>query len=144
MAIYSSVASIRRASAGVTRHGIDPLLNSDLTGLGRLTSRLANYTILYQNGSFILVTFGLLVTAGAAVWMYITASCFLAHGLSAKQSAVFLLGATISALAFSRLFWWLGHIRSMIRQPFWGMRNVGYVSWGGLAGVAIFSLAFSI
>jgi phosphatidylglycerol---prolipoprotein diacylglyceryl transferase len=121
-------------------NGIDLLLNSLWAGL----SRLANRTILYQNGSFIFVTFGLLVTGGAALWMLITAACFFAHGLSLYQTTIFIVGATISALLLSHFFWWIGHLPSMIRQPFWGMLKIGYVSWGGLVGVAVFCLAFSI
>ncbi len=134
------VIFIPRITVNMTKHRADQLLNALWTGL----NGLANCTILYKNGHFILVTFGLLVTGGAVISMFITAACFLAHGFSLNQISVFLIGATVSAIIFAHFFWWIEHLPSMIRQPFWGVRYVGYVSWGGLFGVVLFCLAFSV
>ncbi len=106
-------------------------------------SRLAGWTVLYRRGSFILVTFGAMVTAGAAIWMLISGGCLLGGGLSRRQTGVFFVGAALSALALSHGFWWLGHMRSMIRQPLLGLRSIGFVSWGALAGIAAYSAGFT-
>jgi phosphatidylglycerol:prolipoprotein diacylglycerol transferase len=75
--------------------------------------------------------------------MFITAACLLEHGVTKHQAALFLVGAPLTTLVFSHAFWWLGHFRSMIRQPFLGIRNVGFVSWGNLAGLIVFTVSFA-
>jgi prolipoprotein diacylglyceryltransferase len=111
--------------------------------LSNLMSGLADRTILYQNGRIILVNYGLLVSVGSVFWMYITGACLLAHGLTPRQTAFFLVGGTLAALFASRLFWWLEHLPSLWQQPMLGIRKVGYVSWGGITGVFLFALGFS-
>jgi phosphatidylglycerol---prolipoprotein diacylglyceryl transferase len=142
--MHTDVISVQNSEAVPISSESNPIAHPVPGKLSCILSTLANCTILYQNGSFILVTFGLLVSSGAVLWMLVTGACFLAHGLTLHQSAVFLVGATVSSLLFSHVFWWLGHLPTIIRQPLLGLRNVGFVSWGGLAGIAIFCFGFSI
>jgi prolipoprotein diacylglyceryltransferase/protein-S-isoprenylcysteine O-methyltransferase Ste14 len=103
----------------------------------------ANHTILFQRGHFILVSYGAFIAAGAILFMLITTACLLEHGVTRHQAALFLVGAPLTTLVFSHAFWWLGHFRSMIQQRFLGARNVGFVSWGNLAGLITFTAGFA-
>jgi prolipoprotein diacylglyceryltransferase/protein-S-isoprenylcysteine O-methyltransferase Ste14 len=103
----------------------------------------AHQTILFQHGNFILVCYGAFIAAGAILFMLITAACLLEHGVTRHQVVIYLIGAPLTTLVFSHAFWWLGHFRSMIRQPLLGMRNVGFVSWGNLAGLIVFTVSFA-
>ncbi len=122
----------------------DFTLKSIRRGLQQLLDNMANRPILYRHNNFILVTFGVPVTAGAMLWMVVTGACLLAHELPYAEVAIFFVGAAISALLLSHAFWWLGNLPSLISEPLLGSRKVGFVSWGGLAGLVIFLLGFSL
>jgi prolipoprotein diacylglyceryltransferase len=122
---------------------VDARVPSSWVRLNALFSLIADRTVLYRRGDVILVTFGAFVASGSLIWMVVTASSLIVHGLSDSQVSFFLAGAGLSALIGSHLFWWLGHTRSMLRQPLFGARHVGFVSWGGLAGAVAFTAAFS-
>jgi prolipoprotein diacylglyceryltransferase len=111
--------------------------------LNRALSAAADCTILYRRGDVILVTYGALVTFGALIWMLVTGSCLLAHGFPVKEVGTFVVGAALSALAVSRALWWVTHIATLRHEPLFGLRRVGFVSWGGLVGAAVFTFAFA-
>jgi prolipoprotein diacylglyceryltransferase len=111
--------------------------------LNLLFSTVADCTVLYRRGRLILVTFGALVAAGSFLWMLVTSACLVAGGLPSTSLKIFVAGAAASALASSHAFWWLGHLRVLAGQPLFGARQVGFVSWGGLAGVALFAISFA-
>lgn len=107
-------------------------------------SAVADHTVLYQRGGLILVTFGALVTIGCLLWMLVTGACLLGHGLSPDQIAFFMIGAGLAALLSAHGLWWLENLPRMLAEPWLGLRHVGFVSWGGLAGALGFTAAFSV
>ncbi len=111
--------------------------------LSRFMDVWANRTILFQHGNFIFVSYGALIAVGTILFMLITIACLLQHGVTSSQAAIYMAGAALTTLLASHAFWWLGNQRSIIRQPLFGVRNVGFVSWGNLFGLALFSAGFA-
>jgi prolipoprotein diacylglyceryltransferase/protein-S-isoprenylcysteine O-methyltransferase Ste14 len=111
--------------------------------LRRPLSNVANWTIMFRRGNLIMVTYGAFVTLGAFLFMYWTSAVLLAQGVEMKYVPVLLIGAGFSILFFARFFWWLGHWREMVRQPLFGVRQVGFVSFGGFFGWLFFTLIFA-
>jgi len=109
----------------------------------RWLSALANKTILFRKGNFILVTYGLFVSIGTILFAQYMAMLFLEQGVERKHAVLFLFGSAVLTFLFTRIFWWLGHWREMRKQPLFGLRNVGFVSWGGVTGLLIASYIFS-
>jgi prolipoprotein diacylglyceryltransferase len=106
-------------------------------------SRFANHTVLFRKGNLIVLTFGLMFAIATMCWMIITGACLIACGLTVRESGAFMAGAALSALLFSHLFWRLGNLPALIRQPLFGLRQTGFVSWGGLAGLAAFAVSYA-
>lgn len=111
--------------------------------LDRAFSSLADCTILHRGPNVILVTFGVLVSIGALVWMVITGSCLLAHGIRPGHVAGFMIGAAVSTVAAGRGLWWVTNLRVLRHQPLLGLRRVGFVSWGALTGAVAFTAGFA-
>jgi phosphatidylglycerol:prolipoprotein diacylglycerol transferase len=111
--------------------------------LNRVFCAAADCTILYRRGDVILVTYGALVTFGALIWMLVTGSCLLGHGFPGREVGAFVFGAALSALAVAHGLWWLTHIGTLRHEPLFGLRRVGFVSWGGLVGAGVFAVAFA-
>lgn len=119
------------------------LRSSRWASLNRAFSAAADCTILYRRGDVILVTYGALVTFGALGWMLVTGSCLLAQGFPSTEVRAFVVGAALSALAVSHALWWLTHIATLRHEALFGLRRVGFVSWGGLIGAGVFTVAFA-
>ena len=119
-------------------HSLSPSARLDDT-----LSALADCTILCRCRNVILVTFGVLVSIGALVWMVVTGSCLLVQGFRQGHVAGFLIGATLSTLAGGRGLWWVTNLRVLRHQPLLGLRRVGFVSWGGLTGAVAFTTGFA-
>ncbi len=111
--------------------------------LSKFLDAWANRTILFQCGNFILVSYGVLIAVGTILFMLITIACLIQHGVTSSQAAIYMAGAVLTTLVASHAFWWLGNQRSIVRQPLFGIRNVGFVSWGNLFGLTLFSAGFA-
>ncbi|MDH4197343.1 MAG: prolipoprotein diacylglyceryl transferase, partial [Candidatus Aminicenantes bacterium] len=109
---------------------------------GRL-SRLADFTIFFRRGKLILVTYGLFVAVGSFIFMLHISTLFLAQGVSARDIVIFLVASALSGAFFAHAFWWLKRWREMLRQPLWGFRLVGFVSYGALFGLVIAAVLFA-
>lgn len=109
---------------------------------GRL-SRLADFTIFFRRGNLILVTYGVFVAVGSFIFMLHIATLFLVQGVSRNHVAIFLVGGSLSAAFFAHAFWWLKRWKKMLRQPLWGFRLVGFVSYGALFGLVVAAAAFA-
>jgi phosphatidylglycerol:prolipoprotein diacylglycerol transferase len=109
---------------------------------GRL-SRLADSTIFFRRGNIILVTYGVFVSVGSFLFMLHISALFLARGVGEKDIAVFLASSALSAAFFAHAFWWLKRCKEMLRQPLWGFRLVGFVSYGALFGLVVAAVAFA-
>ena len=108
-----------------------------------LLSRLADSTIFFRRGNFILVTYGLFVAIGSFIFMLHVSALFLAQGVSRRDTAIFLAASALSAAFFAHAFWWLKRWKEMLRQPLWGFRLVGFVSYGALFGLVVAAVAFA-
>jgi prolipoprotein diacylglyceryltransferase len=110
--------------------------------MNSILNAFANRTVLYRSGNVIVLTFGVMFGVAAALWMTTTGACLITRGLTLRETCAFMIGATISALFFSHLFWRLGQLQALLHLPPRGLRRTGFVSWGGLAGLCIFSVLF--
>jgi len=109
---------------------------------GRL-SRLADFTIFFRRGNLILVTYGLFVAIGSFIFMLHISTLFLLQGVSPNEIVIFLTGSALSGAFFAHAFWWLKRWKEMLRQPLWGFRLVGFVSYGALFGLVVAAAAFA-
>lgn len=114
-----------------------------LTRLAPRLNALANHLIFYRRGSFILVTYGVLCALGSLLFAQATAISLVQQRLSPASVGLFLIGATLATGLFAWLFWWIGHWRTLIHERWWGIGQIGFVSYGGLTGMLLFTVAFA-
>lgn len=105
--------------------------------------RLANRTVLFGVGSSLWVTYGALVALGAVVAATLNAALLAGLGLSARSIGLFQLGLTIAMLIGGRVAWLVYEWRAVRRQPRMLLFRVGFVSFGGYAGLLLFTFAFA-
>lgn len=115
-------------------------LNRLASGITSVLTKVASRTVLYQRGRFILVTYGALIVVGSLLMMVHTVTLMLAQGLSMNAAAVFIAIGVLSSMLLARIFWWLGFWRSLIHEPLFGIRRVGFISWGALFGLLLVSV----
>lgn len=125
----------KRSAANILR----PLFKMICVGL----TALARRPVLFRKGNLILVTNGLFVMTGAFLFVQHVTTLFLIQGLPKGHVVVFLLGTMLSASFFGYFFWWLGHWRELIRQPWLGIKNNGFVSFGAFFGLIFSSALFA-
>ncbi|MBU2506479.1 MAG: prolipoprotein diacylglyceryl transferase [Bacteroidetes bacterium] len=116
---------------------IQIFINKILGKICEKFNKFSNRLILFQKGNFIIVTYGLIITAGTFIFMINTSLLLFAQKIAANHISVFLISIGISGILFGRLFWWLGHWRTLIQEPLWGLRKIGFVSWGAVAGIVL-------
>lgn len=104
---------------------------------------LANQTVIYHHGSLIVVTYGLFCTFGGFLFAQSTAMLLIQQGLSPAKVSLLVIGMTLSACFFAWLFWWIGNWRSLIDQRWWGIGQVGFVSYGGLTGIILCTVVYA-
>ena len=129
----------RRVGRAVAKM-LDPLVRRLF---GRL-SRLADRTIFFRRGNLILVTYGLFVAIGSLLFMLHITTLFLVQGVSPDDIIIFLAAAALAAAFFAHAFWWVKRWKQMLRQPLWGLRLVGFVSFGALFGLVFAAAAFAL
>jgi phosphatidylglycerol:prolipoprotein diacylglycerol transferase len=110
----------------------------------RALSVLADRPILFRRGDFIFVTYGLFVAAGAALFTQQTTALWLAQGLPKSHVAALHFFDVLSASFFGHAFWWLAHRRELAPQPRFGLKNIGFVSYGALAGLLFSCSVFAL
>ena len=106
-------------------------------------TRIARRPVLFRRGNLILVTNGLFVMTGAFLFVQHVTTLFLIQGLPKSHVVFFLFGTMLSASFFGYFFWWLGHWRELIRQPWLGIKNNGFVSFGAFFGLIFASALFA-
>jgi len=106
-------------------------------------TRIARRPVLFRRGNLILVTNGVFVMTGAFLFVQHVTTLFLIQGIQKSRVAVFLFGTMLSASFFGYFFWWLGHWRELIRQPWLGIKNNGFVSFGAFFGLIFASAIFA-
>ncbi|NGP75045.1 hypothetical protein G3570_00255 [Balneolaceae bacterium YR4-1] len=107
-------------------------------------NRIANHTVLFRYGDAIFVSYGLLCALGITLFMQHVAVSLLAQGMSAYEAGIFIAGCGLAGVTGARVYWWLEHIRSLIHEPWWGLKKVGFVSWGVPIGLLAFTVPFAL
>lgn len=107
-------------------------------------NRVANHTVLFRYGDALFVSYGLLCALGIALFMQHVAISLLAQGMSALEAGFFITGCGLAGVTGARIYWWLEHIRTLVHEPWWGMKRVGFVSWGVPLGLLGFTVPFSL
>jgi len=109
-----------------------------------ILNKFANKTILFKKGNIIFVTYGLLISIGALLALSFTSIVLLEHAFTETEISILIAGWALSSAIGGRIFWWLGHLHHLIKEPYFGFIKVGFVSWGGLTGLFLFSYLFSL
>jgi len=100
-----------------------------------LLYRVANWTILFQHGDYIFVTFGLFAGIAALAGGVCATWLLLAEGISPAETGLLMVLILVGHLVPARVFllpWRIQHIRS---QPKTVLRTVEFASWGGFAAI---------
>jgi prolipoprotein diacylglyceryltransferase/protein-S-isoprenylcysteine O-methyltransferase Ste14 len=100
---------------------------------------LAARTVFARRGRLILVSYGAFITAGALLTMGYMSALLLAQGWTLGTIGVLVATLSVAAVAFGKAVWWAGRWRDMLREPLYGLRAVGFVSWGALLGLLLAS-----
>lgn len=103
--------------------------------------RLANLTTLYRGPRASFVTYGAFVGAGAFAMVLFSCASLAASGAAAGPLAVFALATGCGMLAGGRLTGLLYRAPLLRRDPLQALRTVGFVSYGGYAGMALAACA---
>lgn len=106
-------------------------------------NKIANRTILFRYKDAIFVTYGLFCALGIVLFMQHAAISLLAQGMNTGEVAVFIGGCGMAGVIGARLYWWLEHIRTLIHDSWWGLKKVGFVSWGVPIGLLGFIIPFA-
>lgn len=97
--------------------------------------RLANRTVAWRSARLSLVTYGQFVAAGAFAMTLWSGASLGVLGVGPSRFAPFAVGVGLAMLAGGRLAGLLYRPELLWRAPFEALRTVGFVSWGGYAGL---------
>ena len=109
-----------------------------------LFDSLANKTILFHIGGAVFVTYGVLISVGSLLFMIHTTALLAKQNIPFNDIAALIGGSTIFGIFLGRFFWYLGHWSKLKALPLFGIRKVGYVSFGDLTGIISFILIYSL
>jgi phosphatidylglycerol:prolipoprotein diacylglycerol transferase len=98
---------------------------------------LANHTVLYRKGNLIIVTYGLLIAAGALCGFSFTGGLLLSQGFNPGHIVLLLVAVPLAIPVFARTFWLAGNPPASGQSLLSAVRSTGFVSWGGFAGGVI-------
>jgi prolipoprotein diacylglyceryltransferase len=123
---------------------------SKLINLERITERtfawlnkMANWTVLFRKGEFIFVTYGLFIALGGFFFLVLLSSSLFSQNLTRSEILILVVISVASIYFFSKLFWWIENWHDLKTQQWFGLRHVGFVSWGAFAGLGASILFFS-
>lgn len=108
-----------------------------------LINKLANKTILFRIGEALFVTYGLFITLGSLLFMIHTGALLIEQGYPYRDVAALITGTAVCAIIFGRLFWYMGNFKKVKNEPLFGIRKVGYVSFGDFTGIILFLIYYS-
>jgi prolipoprotein diacylglyceryltransferase/protein-S-isoprenylcysteine O-methyltransferase Ste14 len=108
-----------------------------------LAERAANCVILVRIGPTTWVTYGLLAAAAAAVTGVWMGAVLNGAGLPRTWTALYLLGVAVSVPLGSRAMWLAYRVDLLWSEPPSTLRQVGFVSWGGVVGMLGFAVGFA-
>ena len=101
---------------------------------------LANHTVLFRIGPVIVVTYGVFLAIGAMLMATVTIVALIQHGVETRNVTQFIVLVAFFVGPLGWLFWWFGNIRRLRHERFWGIGQVGFVSYGALVSFALVSL----
>lgn len=108
-----------------------------------LAERVANRVVLVRIGPTTWVTYGALAALAAGVIAVWLAAALAAGGAPPALIARCLVGLAIAIPAGSRAMWLAYHGRDLLADPSGTLRQVGFVSWGGIIGLFAFVAGFA-
>lgn len=103
--------------------------------------RLANHTVAWRGARVALVTYGLFVGAGAFAMVLWSGAMLGALGVSSTRFFPFGVAVGLAMLVGGRCAGVLYRLRLLFASPVEALRTVGFVSWGGYAGMIAAALA---
>lgn len=105
---------------------------------------LANGLVLFRYRNAIFVNYGLLNAIGITLWVWHDIILAYANGLTTNQIWVLLVGNVTSGFIGARAYWYIEHFKALIKKPFWGFLEIGFVSWGVVIGIVAFLIPYTI
>jgi phosphatidylglycerol:prolipoprotein diacylglycerol transferase len=108
-----------------------------------LAERVANRVVLVRIGPTTWVTYGALAALAAGVIAVWLAAALAAAGAPPAVIARCLVGLAIAIPTGSRALWLAYHARDLRADPAGTLRQVGFVSWGGIIGLFAFLAGFA-
>jgi phosphatidylglycerol:prolipoprotein diacylglycerol transferase len=106
-------------------------------------NKLADWTVLFRKGDFIFVTYGLFIAVGGFFYHILLSALLLTQGLNRTEIAIFIVFSAASVFLTAKAFWWLENSSALKAQSWFGLRQIGFVSWGGFAGIGVSVILFS-
>lgn len=98
---------------------------------------LANWTVLFQVGDNIFVTFGLFAAVGAFLGGAWSAALLLGAGLPLLDVALLLAVILVGHIVLARAFLLPWRLGGLLRRPGEVLRTVEFASWGGFIAIAV-------
>ena len=105
--------------------------------------RFANHVVLVRVGPTTWVTYGVFAAAAAAVIGAVMAAALTGAGLSASLRGWCLVGLAVAIPLGSRAMWLAYRVDQLRADPWNTLRQVGFVSWGGILGLLGFAAGFA-
>lgn len=106
--------------------------------------RLANWTVLFQVGDYIFVTFGLFAAVGAFFGGLWAAALLLSLGLPLIDVTLLLTAIIVGHIVLARAFLLPWRLRSLLQRPGETLRTVEFASWGGFIAIALGLVVYAI
>ncbi|KKL08650.1 hypothetical protein LCGC14_2573730 [marine sediment metagenome] len=98
---------------------------------------LANWTVLFQVGDYIFVTFGLFAAVGAFLGGLWASALLLGLGLPLIDVTLLLAAIIVGHIVLARAFLLPWRLRSLLQRPGEVLRTVEFASWGGFIAIAL-------
>jgi phosphatidylglycerol:prolipoprotein diacylglycerol transferase len=105
---------------------------------------LTDRVVVFQFRDYIFVSYGLAGGIGALVGLWLAAVILLGQGLGQGEFVILSLVGSVGVVVGSKLAAMALDYREMLERPLAVLRRPTFVSWGGIVGVAITLIVFSL
>lgn len=113
-------------------------LNTSLKAfLNTFLNKIANHTILFRRGRLIVVTYGLFLSIGAMLTTIVMSTALIQHGLSTGEVGGLVVALALAVGPVGWIFWWAGNAGRLIHERYFGLGQIGFISYGALTASAI-------
>ena len=106
--------------------------------------RVANHVVLVRVGPTTWVTCGVFAAAAAAIIGAVMVAALTGSGLSRSLTGWCLVSLAVAIPLGSRAMWLAYRVDQLLADPWNTLRQVGFVSWGGILGLFGFSAGFAL